>query len=118
MPHLLNAMTRRPRPITNLASEDRVVLFPSVAHLSADGEHWIVDVHGDVSAPSNLSFGKRMLLKLLARAMRADHAELCSALFQERIARFVAKDRGGRGAGGRIAQGKERLPRKNRAQGH
>jgi phosphatidate phosphatase APP1 len=118
MPRLLNAMTRRPRPITNLAPEDRVVLFPSVAHLSSDGEHWIVDVHGDVSAPSQLSFGKRMLLKLLARAMRAGHTEVCSALFQERIARFVAKDRGGRRVAVQIGDATFRLPKKTRRNGH
>src|SRR5439155_20928386 len=95
MPHLLDAMTRRPRPITNLAREDRVVLFPSVAHLSPDNEHWIVDVHGDVSSPCQLSFGKRMLLKLLARAMRASPSEIRSSLFQERIARFIASDQAG-----------------------
>jgi phosphatidate phosphatase APP1 len=89
-----------------------------VGHLSSDGEHWIVDVHGDVSAPSKLSFGKRMLLKLLARAMRAGHTDLCSSLFQERIARFVAKDRGGRRVAVRIGEAIYRLPKKTRRNGH
>ncbi len=111
-------MTRRPRPITNLAPEDRVVLYPSVAHLSADGQQWIVDVHGDVSMPSKLSFSKRMLLKLLARAMRAGQPELCNPLFQERIARFVAKDRAGRRLAVQIGDDVYRLPKKTRRNGH
>jgi len=111
-------MTRRPRPITNLAPEDRVVLFPSVAHLSPDGGHWIVDVHGDVSAPSQLSFSKRMLLRLLARAMRAGQPELQSPLFQDRIARFVAKDRAGRRVAVRIGDATYRLSHKTRRNGH
>src|SRR5690242_9984253 len=92
----LDTMTRRPRPITNLAPEDRVVVFPSVAHQSADGEHWIVDVHGDVSTGCKWTFSKRMLVKLLARTMRATQADIASPLFGERIARFVAGDGKGR----------------------
>jgi hypothetical protein len=118
MNSLLDAMTRRPRPITNLADEDRVVLFPSLAHLSPDGEHWIVDVHGDVSAPSKLTFSKRMLLKLLARAMRASQPEIASPLFQERIARFVASDRHGRSIAVRIGDDVFKLPKKSRRNGH
>ncbi len=118
MPPMLDAMTRRPRPITNLAPEDRVVLFPSVARLSADGEHWIVDVHGDVSAPSKLTFSKRMLLKLLARAMRASPPEIASPLFQDRITRFVSSDRHGRRIAVRIGDDVFRLPKKSRRNGH
>ena len=63
MTSLLEVMTRRrTRPLTNLHSEDRVVLFPSFGHLSQAGDHWIIDVHGDVSAAGRLSLGKRMLL--------------------------------------------------------
>jgi len=111
-------MTRRKGPITNLAHEDRVVLFPSVGYLSADGESWIVDVHGDVSGPGKLTFSKRMLLKLLGRAMRAGPSELCSDLFQDRIARFVAKDRAGRRVAVRIGDQVFRLPKKTRRNGH
>ena len=95
---LLDVMKRRPRPLTNLADEDRVVLFPSLGHLSRDERHWVVDFHGDVSAAGKLTLGKRLLLKLLQRSMRASDASFSSELFQERIARFVARDRPGQAA--------------------
>ena len=44
-------------------AEDHVVLYPTLGHLSRDGRHWIVDVHGDVSAPGKMTLGKRMLLR-------------------------------------------------------
>src|SRR5436190_7944902 len=118
MTSLLDAMTRRSRPMTNLVGEDRVVLFPSVAQLSPDGEDWIVDVHGDVSAAVKVSFGKRMLLKLLKRAMRAREEEVASGLFQERIARFIAADQRGRRIAVRIGDKVFRLPKKTRGNGH
>ena len=71
MTSLLDVMTRRHRPLTNLARGDRVVLFPSLGHLSRDGRHWIVHVHGDVSTAGKMTLGRRVLLKLLQRAMRA-----------------------------------------------
>jgi phosphatidate phosphatase APP1 len=114
----LDAMTRRPRPISNLAGEDRVVLFPSLAHLSPDGQHWVVDVHGDVSAPGVMTLSKRVLLKLLARSMRATEDQIAGPLFQDRIARFVARDRAGRRVAVRIADDVVRLPRKTKRNGH
>lgn len=93
---LLDEMTSRTRTQTNLAAEDRVVLFPSLGHLSPDGEHWLVDVHGDVSAPAPMTLRKRLLLRLLQRAMRATPEDFAGEIFSERIARFVASDRAGR----------------------
>jgi phosphatidate phosphatase APP1 len=116
--HALAAMTSRPRPITNLAAEDQVQLFPSLAVPSDDGRHWIVNVHGDVSAPQPLSFSKRMLLKLLRRTMRATAEDFASPLFQERIRRFLAADRSGRRVAVRVGDQIHKLPKKTRRNGH
>jgi phosphatidate phosphatase APP1 len=118
MPSLLSVMTRRPAPPTNLGREDRVVLFPSLGHLSRDGQHWVVGVHGDVYAGGKVGLTKRMLLKLLQRAMRAPDAAMRSELFQDRIARFVARDRPGCRVAVRIGEQVHVLPKKTRRNGH
>jgi len=121
---LLSKMTRRPlsltspAPPTNLAREDRVVLFPSLGHLSRDGAHWIVGVHGDVFTAGKIGLTKRLLLKLLQRAMRAPDAAMASELFQDRISRFVASDRSGRRVAVRIGQQVHVLPKRSRRNGH
>ena len=112
-------MTRRPRPLTNLASEDRVVLFPSLGHLSRDGEHWIVDVHGDVSAAGRLDARQADAAQAAASgrcgpAMKRSRA----SCFSERIARFVAVDRPGRRIAVRIGERVVPLPKKTRRNGH
>src|SRR5262245_3781300 len=118
MASLLDAMTRRrPRPLTNLARGDRVVLFPSVGYLSRDRDHWIVGVHGDISSAGKMSLGKRVLLKLLKRAMRASDVEVASPLFHERIDRFVAQDRRGVRIAVRIGDEVYGLPKKSRPNG-
>jgi len=118
MTSLLDVMKRRPRPLTNLACGDRVVLFPTLGHLSADGRHWIVNVHGDVSAGGRLTLGKRVLLKLLQRTMRVDEQAFASELFRHRIDRFLAQDRPGRRIAVRIAHAVYPLPKKTRRNGH
>jgi phosphatidate phosphatase APP1 len=119
MTSLLDVMTRRPRPLTNLADEDRVVLFPSVGHLDATGQHWIIDVHGDVSAAAKKpSLGKRMLLRLLQRSMRATREDFSSDLFQRRMARFLALDRPGRRIAVEVADRVHVLPKKSHRNGH
>lgn len=118
MSSLLDVMTRRSRPLTNLADEDRVVLFPTLGQLSRDGRHWIVNVHGDVSAEGQLTLGKRLLLKLLQRTMRASNEAFGSELFQQRIARFVARDRSGMRIAVQIGDHVVPLPKKSRRNGH
>jgi phosphatidate phosphatase APP1 len=119
MTSLLEVMTRRTRPLTTLRSEDRVVLFPSLGHLSRDGQHWIVNVHGDVSSAAvRPTLGKRLLLKLLQRSMRASDEAFAGELFRERIARFVAHDRPGRRIAVRVGERLVTLPRKSRPNGH
>jgi phosphatidate phosphatase APP1 len=115
---LLAVMKRRSRPVTDLDHEDRVVLFPSLGHLSPGGGEWIVSVHGDVFAAGKVSLGKRVLLKLLQRAMRAPQEAFATPLFQERIARFLAIDRPGRRVAVQIGDEIHALPKRTRRNGH
>jgi phosphatidate phosphatase APP1 len=126
----LSAMTRRPPPAISLAPprgavlpndpalEDRVVLFPSLGHLTPGGDHWVVGVHGDVFTRGRIGLTKRMLLKLLQRAMRAPDEAMASEIFQQRIARFVANDRVGCRVAVRIADQVHVLPKTSRRNGH
>jgi phosphatidate phosphatase APP1 len=118
MTSLLEEMTHRLRPQTNLAREDRVVLFPSLGHLAEGGKHWLIDVHGDVFGAGRMNLGKRMLLRLLRRAMRVRREELENPVFQGRIARFVASDRPGRRIVLRVADQWHALPKATRRNGH
>lgn len=115
---LLARMTRRPASPSNLDGEDQVVLFPSLGHLSRDGRQWIVGVHGDVFAPGQLGLTKRVLLKLLQRAMRVPDEAMRSEIFQQRIARFVAFDRPGLRMAVRIADQVHPLAKPTKRNGH
>jgi phosphatidate phosphatase APP1 len=118
MTRLLDAMTSRPRPPVHVADEERVVLYPSVANRSRDGEQWVAHVHGDVSAAGGVTLGQRVLLKLLKRAMRAREEEFLAPLFRERIERFVAQAKSGVRVAVRIAGEVHALAKATRRNGH
>ena len=98
---------------TNMTRDETVELFPSLGHLEADGRTWRVLVHGEVfSRAEQISLGKRILLQLLQRAMKATPEELQSDIFRQRIERFLAVDRAGKKITLRIGHDVHILPKK------
>ena len=104
---------------TNITSDETVVMFPSLGHLEEDGRTWRVLVHGEVfSRADSVSLGKRILLQLLQRAMKATPDEMRSDIFRQRIERFLAVDRAGKKVALRIGHDLHILPKKSRGNGH
>jgi hypothetical protein len=103
-------MARGVQPLTTLRREDRVVLFPSLARRTADGQRWLVQIQGDVSVAGRPGVGARMVLRYLRRAMCAGDDVTAHPLFQARIARFLARGRAGCQIAVRIGEAIYRLP--------
>lgn len=80
----------RMRSLTNLQPDDSVTLFPSLGSLSADGLAWRVTVTGMVYRLGELTLGKKLMLGVLRRAMRASREAFESDLFRQRVRGFVA----------------------------
>ena len=109
--------------LPELSGDDTVVLFPSLGHLDRDGQSWRIAVHGEVFAPGpagvgKVSIGKRIMLKLLRRAMKVPEEALETDIFRDRIARFLARDRAGRQIVVRLGDAKHVLPKASRRNGH
>jgi phosphatidate phosphatase APP1 len=115
---LLARMTRRTGPVTNLAPHETVALFPSLGHLDPSQRHWHVQVHGEIYSSGQVGLGKRLLLKLLQRAMKASDAALQTDLFRGRIARFLANDCSGRRIAVRLGDDVHVLTKRSRRNGH
>jgi phosphatidate phosphatase APP1 len=115
---LLARMTRRTVPPTSLAGNETVALFPSLGHLSECGHFWRIPVHGEVFAQGRVGLGKRFLLKLLQRAMKAPDADIQSDLFRDRISRFLASDCPGRVFSVRSGEGDPVTTKRTRSNGH
>jgi phosphatidate phosphatase APP1 len=115
---LLARMTRRSVPVTNLSGDETVALFPALGHWSASGQTWQIPVHGEVYAHGRVGLGKRFLLKLLQRAMKAPDADLQTDLFRARISRFLANDCKGRVVSVRCGDDASITTKKSRSNGH
>jgi phosphatidate phosphatase APP1 len=112
-------MSRRPNALTNLQHDETVVLFPSLGHLSPDGETWNVQVHGEVySQQLQVGLAKRLLLRMLKRAMRAPEATLEDPIFQQRISRWLAADEKGKRIAIKVGPTVFVLPKKSHKNGH
>ena len=104
---------------TNLTRDETVALFPSLGHLEEDGRTWRVQVHGEVfTRAERISLGKRILLKLLQRAMKVTPEALEGEIFQQRIERFLAVDLAGKKIAVTIGHDEHILPKKSRGNGH
>ena len=79
----------RTMPLTNLQHDDSVHLFPSLAALQPDGKAWRATISGIVFRDGRLTLGKKLILGILRRAMRASREEFNSDLFRDRVRGFV-----------------------------
>lgn len=112
-------MPRSSKPATDVQHDETVVLFPTLGHLSPDGETWQVQVHGEVfSQGAQVGLAKRLLLRMLKRAMQAPEADLGSPIFQARIARWLASDERGKRIAIKVGPTVHVLPKKSRKNGH
>jgi hypothetical protein len=111
-------MTRRPLPVTSFAGNETVALFPSLGHLTDRGQMWQIPVHGEIYSHGRVGLGKRFLLKMLQRAMKAPDAAIQSELFRARISRFIANDCKGRVLSVRCGGEPPVATKRSRSNGH
>lgn len=94
--HNLARLMLRISQVTDLQHDDEVILFPSLADLSPDGRFWRASVSGLVYSPGRVSLGKKVMLGLLRRAMKATREQFSSEPFVNRISGFLVEARKGR----------------------
>lgn len=79
---------------TPLKSDEEVIFFPTAAHLSDDGTHWIVPIHGWVFEPERDSLLREGVQAAAAAALGLDEAAAESQIFRERLAWFLVDNEG------------------------
>jgi hypothetical protein len=110
-------MYRDDTAVSDLRETDSVVLYPTFAHPSPQGDGWVVQVHGCIFEKIANSLSGRMLIALLGRAMRATKEELATETFQERILGFTVHRQGGRKIAVRIGEQTFRLTSRSKKNG-
>jgi hypothetical protein len=109
----------RPRASrTEIESNETVVLYPTFANYDAGKRAWQVRVHGCVHEPGRNTLRRRVLLKLLQKAMRARPEDLESDIFKRRIHGFLQTSERGKRISLRIGPRLHVLKKKSRRNGH
>ena len=79
-----------------LKADEEVILFPTVAHLSADAKHWRVPIHAWVFEPECDSLLRNGLLAAAAAALGLEPTAVESAVLEQRLAWFLVDNEGGK----------------------
>jgi phosphatidate phosphatase APP1 len=87
---------------TNIVRGETVILYPTFGHLVDEGRNWRIHVRGTVYEPGQLGLRRRILIRLLQRAMKASRDDLDSDIFRQRIRGFLADTEKGKRVAVRI----------------
>jgi len=104
--------------LTNIDKQEVVLVYPSFATMLPDGS-WKVRIAGGVFGEDDGDVGlqKRLMLKLLARILKARPEQIESDLFRERIRGFILKAERGKRVAIRIGTRTFRLRKKSKRNG-
>ncbi len=105
-------------PYSKLELDESVVLYPSPAIWRRKDQCWLVAVRGSVHASVDVPLRKRIMLRLLRRAMNAETHELESDVFRDRISGFIVSGEKGKRLAVNIGDETHLLRRKSRGDGH
>lgn len=95
-------------PATPLDENQSVVLYPALGQIQGSSRVAKINLAGTLTAPGKLTLPRKMLIGVLRRLMRVDRESLETALFQERIAGFMAT--GGKSRSLQLEVGSNRFP--------
>jgi hypothetical protein len=98
-------------------TETKLVLYPSVGIAQEDGT-WKIHVAGFAFQDREINLRRKLLLKVLQRAMKVDPNELATELFRERIQPFMASGEKGQRIEIRVGHKRFQLRKKTKRNGH
>ena len=97
---------------------ERVVFYPTLAHLDPSGGDWHVSIRGAIHGPTVYDRRNAVLLRLLRRLLDVDASELESDVFRERIRHFLSSSVGRRQVVVDLAAGQREVSLKSHRSGH
>jgi len=93
-----------------IKSDERVVLFPTDARLSADASHWQLPIHGWIFEPEESSILRKLLVSRLRKHLQLKPEDKTSEIFQERMRLFLVDNERGKRITVRIGEHEQQLP--------
>ncbi len=95
---------------SQVAADERVVFYPTVACLTADGAAWQVPVHGCIFEPETDDALRRGFVMALQTALGLEPEEASSAILARRVRPFLVDNERGKALVVRIAGAEFQLP--------
>jgi phosphatidate phosphatase APP1 len=93
-----------------IKSDERVVLFPTGARLSADESHWHLPIHGWIFEPEEGSILRKLLVSRLRKHLNLKPEDKTSDIFQTRMRLFLVDNERDKRITVRIGEHELQLP--------
>jgi len=113
----LEAIRMSPEISIRNEADPEVHLYPTIGYSIADGSVWRVQIQGRISQTAPATFGKRLMLKGLIRALNLSTQVSEGELFRERVRGFISAPVSGSRVQVELAGQHYVLRRKSRASG-
>jgi len=113
----LEAIRMSPEISIRNEADPEVHLYPTIGYSIADGSVWRVQIQGRISQTARATFGKRLILKGLIRALNLSTQVSEGELFRERVRGFISAPVSGSRVQVELAGQHYVLRRKSRASG-
>jgi hypothetical protein len=88
--------TARAQDVSEISSDERVVFFPTVSHLSQDGKSWVVPVHGWIFEPETDDALRDPAVREFRDRLGFDPADASTKLFEDRVRLFLVDNERGK----------------------
>ena len=98
-------------------SDPEVRLYPTIGYSNADGSLWRIQIQGRISQTAPATFGKRLLLRGLVRALNVSSQVAEGDLFRQRVRGFISAPVAGTRVQVELAGQNYVLRRKSKASG-
>jgi phosphatidate phosphatase APP1 len=95
--------------MSEIKSDERVVFFPTAAHLSEDGGQWILPIHGWVFEPEESSRLRGAAVASMRELLGLSSDEAAGRIFAQRARLFLVDNERGKKIAVQIGQGRHTL---------
>lgn len=82
---------------SDIEKDERIVFFPTVAHLSESGHEWVAWVHGWIYEPEANSLGRKAAVAGFRKMLGSQADGTSSDIFERRVWQFLVDNERGKG---------------------
>jgi phosphatidate phosphatase APP1 len=82
--------------VSRIKSDEQVLFFPTIGHLSDDGRSWLIPIHGWIFEPEDSDRLRRAIVRKFFDGMQLDPGAQSAPIFRDRMRLFLVDNERGK----------------------